>query len=226
MDSLLRRIDSYCERTGDTFWAEPLNALTNLAFVVAAIVLWRRSAADPWARTLSALLFIIGVGSWLLHTHARAWAAVADSLPIAAFILLYLFIVNRVVLGWPCWLAATVTALFLPVAALMHPLWRAVPVLNVTAGYMPVPLLIAVYAVFLHRSRPAFARGLAAGAALLLVSLLARSLDQTLCPVWPAGTHFLWHLLNAAMLGWMIENYVRQRRAAAGTFFPPEIPRG
>ena len=26
----------YCERAGDAFWAEPLNALTNLAFLLAA----------------------------------------------------------------------------------------------------------------------------------------------------------------------------------------------
>jgi len=29
----------------------------------------------------------------------------------------------------------------------------------------------------------------------------------------PMGTHFLWHLLNAAMLGWMIEVYARHIRA-------------
>jgi hypothetical protein len=30
------------------------------------------------------------------------------------------------------------------------------------------------------------------------------------------GTHFLWHILNALMLGWMIEVYRRHRLAAAG----------
>jgi hypothetical protein len=29
------------------------------------------------------------------------------------------------------------------------------------------------------------------------------------------GTHFLWHLLNALMLGWMINVYVAHRAARA-----------
>jgi hypothetical protein len=29
------------------------------------------------------------------------------------------------------------------------------------------------------------------------------------------GTHFLWHLLNALMLGWMINVYVAQRAGRA-----------
>ena len=37
------QIDGYCERLGPGFWAEPLNALTNLAFLIAALVMWRRT---------------------------------------------------------------------------------------------------------------------------------------------------------------------------------------
>ncbi len=40
---------------------------------------------------------------------------------------------------------------------------------------------------------------------MLTVSLVLRSLDAPLCAANPLGTHFLWHLLNAVMLGWMIE---------------------
>jgi hypothetical protein len=53
------------------------------------------------------------------------------------------------------------------------------------------------------------ARGFVVGAVILLVSLTARSLDEILCSNWPLGTHFLWHILNAMMLGWMIEAYRR-----------------
>ena len=31
-------IDAYCERLGPGFWAEPLNAWTNLAFLLAALL--------------------------------------------------------------------------------------------------------------------------------------------------------------------------------------------
>ena len=44
-------IDLYCERVTVSFWAEPLNALSNIAFLIAAYAaldLWRREGKnDP-----------------------------------------------------------------------------------------------------------------------------------------------------------------------------------
>jgi hypothetical protein len=37
------------------------------------------------------------------------------------------------------------------------------------------------------------------------VSLTFRAVDGPLCEVLPMGTHFMWHILNGVMLGWMIE---------------------
>ena len=206
---LLREIDGYCERLGPGYWAEPVNAVTNAAFVIAAIWMWRRSAGVPLARVLAAVLFAIGVGSYLFHTHAQVWAAIADVAPIGIFILLYLFAVNRDVWGMPVWAALLGTVLFLPYAALTIPLWQGVPVFGVSAGYMPVPTLILIYALLLWRMVPRVAHGLAIGAAILLVSLALRSIDESICAQVPLGTHFLWHILNGVMLGWMIEVYRR-----------------
>jgi hypothetical protein len=36
-EQLLTNVDLYCERTGADFWSEPVNALTNLAFVAAGL---------------------------------------------------------------------------------------------------------------------------------------------------------------------------------------------
>ena len=90
-----RAVDGYCERVHPGFWAEPVNAATNLAFVVAAAVMWRRTAGLPLGRALSAMLAAIGVGSSLFHTVATLWASLADTAPIAGFILLYLYAANR-----------------------------------------------------------------------------------------------------------------------------------
>lgn len=203
-----RTIDSYCERMGPDYWAEPINAVTNLAFILAAIVMWRRSQGDRLAQLLCAVLFAIGVGSYLFHTHAQTWAALADVLPIGIFILLYIFAINRVGLGMRPQIALGVTALFIPYAALTVPLFQMVPGLGSSAGYAPVPLLIGVYAFLLRRRAPELARGLAIGAGLLIASLTFRTLDMPLCANWPLGTHFAWHLLNGLMLGWMIAVYL------------------
>ncbi|MBR9652512.1 ceramidase domain-containing protein [Thalassovita aquimarina] len=208
-----RAVDSYCERVGTEYWAEPINALTNLGFVVAAALLWSRVRGLPLARALTVVLAVIGVGSWLFHTHAQVWAGVADSVPILVFVLIYIFAANRDFWRMPQGRAFAVMLLFFPFAAVTVPLFRLLPGLGASAGYAPVPLLIAIYAVLLRHRAPQTARRLGIGAAILCVSILFRSLDDPLCAVWPLGTHFVWHLLNATMLGWMIETYRRHMLA-------------
>jgi hypothetical protein len=87
--------------------------------------------------------------------------------------------------------------------------------LNGSVSYMPVPILILGYAAALRSRAPDTARGLALGAAILGVSLVFRTIDRAVCDAIPFGTHFLWHLLNGTMLGWMIVVMHRHGRADA-----------
>ncbi|RDD72171.1 MULTISPECIES: ceramidase domain-containing protein [Paracoccus] len=209
----LSPVDAYCERTGPDYWSEPINALTNMAFLIAALVLWPRLRGPEMAmgRALAAVLFVIGLGSWLFHTHANRLTGLMDVLPILGFILLYVFAATRDYFGARPWIAALVTAGFIPYAAATVPIFAMIPGLGSSASYAPVPLLILVYAVLLRNRLPETARGLAIGAGILIVSLTFRTLDQPLCGTLPFGTHFLWHVLNAVMLGWMIEVWRRHR---------------
>ncbi|WP_411839502.1 ceramidase domain-containing protein [Paracoccus sp. ME4] len=210
-------VDAYCERTGPDYWSEPVNALTNLAFIAAALIMAGRLRGPGMGmgRVLAGVLFVIGVGSWLFHTHANRLTGLMDVLPILIFILLYVFAATRDFLGARPWVAALVTAGFLPYAALTVPLFSMVPGLGSSAGYAPVPLLILIYALLLRYRLPRIARGLAVGAGVLILSLTFRTLDQASCAVLPMGTHFLWHILNAVMLAWMIEVWRRHRSDAS-----------
>lgn len=204
MNDWLAEVDGYCERLGPGYWAEPVNALTNLAFVLAALLVWPKVRDRSTGRVMAANLGLIGVGSWLFHTHANRLTGLMDVLPIVAFILIYVFAATRDFLGARPAVALGAAAAFVPYAAATVPLWAMVPGLGSSAGYAPVPVLILGYALALRRRAPDTARGLAIGAGLLVVSLVFRTLDGPVCAVWPLGTHFLWHLTNAAMLGWMI----------------------
>ena len=205
--------DGYCERTDPSYWSEPVNAVSNAAFLIAAFLMWRRIGAAPLplGRALVAVLAAIGLGSYLFHTHATGWAMVADVAPIGIFILLYVFVANLHFWGWPLWVALLGAAAFIPYAIVVTPLFERHPFFAISAFYWPVPLLILAYAALLWRRMPATARGLAIGAGILILSLIFRSVDEIFCPSLPLGTHFLWHLLNGVMLGWMIEVYRRHR---------------
>ena len=207
-------VDGYCERLGAGLWAEPVNALTNLAFIIAGLAMMARCRQMRMGQALAAVLVVIGLGSGLFHIFANRLTGLLDVLPILGFILLYIFAATRDFWGARGWVAGLAAAGFIPFAALTAPLFAMVPVLGVSAGYWPVVAMVLIYAGLL---RGDVGRGLAIGAGMLTVSLVARSLDTVLCDELPIGTHFLWHLLNAAMLAWMIEVWRRYRlRAPAG----------
>ena len=220
MEQLLTQIDGYCERIDASYWSEPINAVTNLAFIISALILWRISRADAYAKALCIIQFLIGVGSYLFHTHAQVWSAIADVLPILAFILVYIQAAHQHFWLMRPWPALALTLCFLPFAFATIPLFQVLPVFGVSAGYMPVPTLILIYAYLLRKRAPLTARGLATGALILLTSLFFRSIDESLCANLPIGTHFLWHILNAIMLGWMIAVYLRHRRSYGRTNAP------
>lgn len=192
------RLDLYCERTAPGLLAEPLNAVSNLAFFLAALWLWRRHAASRarWALVLT--LLAIGTGSGLFHTFATRWALWADVLPILVFQLLVLGLYLRRVLTLGAGAVAAGYAAFLLLSLAFGVLPR--DWLNGSLGYAAAGLTLFALGL-VHWRRHAPARGaLLTAAALLALSLAARSTDLSLCAHWPAGTHFLWHLLNAAVL--------------------------
>lgn len=212
-------VDGYCERLSPAYWAEPINAITNAAFLIAAFVMWQRARGQgaPLAMALVVILAMIGIGSYLFHTHAQVWAAILDVTPILLYILVYIYAVNRDVWRLSNRYALGLTAMFFPYVALTIPLFQLVPGLGGSAAYAPVPLLILIYAVLLRRKAPDTARGLTIGATVLITSITFRSLDTPICGYLPTGTHFMWHILNAVMLGWMIEVYLRAiRNPSAG----------
>lgn len=194
-------LDLYCERLGPGLWAEPVNAVTNAAFFVAAWFLWRdagrQGATAPESALLIALIVAIGVGSTVFHVLATAWAYWLDLVPILVFQITFLWSYARRVIGWPAAAAAAFAAAFLVVTLYS----RQFPeVLNGSLTYAPaIVVLLALGAYHRMSGRPG-PWLLAAAAGVFTVSLCLRTVDAAVCPALPVGTHFLWHLLNALVL--------------------------
>jgi hypothetical protein len=225
--SLFDSIDIYCERLAPGLWAEPVNAATNLAFIAAAALVFARlgPAPAPLARALCVSLAAIGVGSGLFHTFANGLTAMLDVSAIAVFVFVYVFAVNRHVLGWSRGFAWAGLGALVPWLVVGSIAFGALPGFRVSASYWPIAALIAVYGLALLRTRPDFAKGLLIGAGILCVSIAARSVDAGLCAALPLGTHFLWHVLNAILLGWMILVYARAATVAPEPLAEPPARR-
>lgn len=209
-------IDLYCERLTHGFWAEPANAVTNVAFLVAALAafrLWRgRGGRDGPALALIAVTVCVGLGSFAFHTLATRPAMLADVLPIAVFIHGYFFMAMARFLGLRWWLALAATVGFAVAATVLSGALR--PVFGGSAGYVPALLAIfGVAAAVAPRARR-LAGALAAAGLVFTVSLAMRVLDAPVCDAFPLGTHFLWHLLNATVLYLLLRALIRSRPEA------------
>ncbi|MGM0583047.1 MAG: ceramidase domain-containing protein [Pseudomonadota bacterium] len=213
MDELARQVDAYCERLGPGFWAEPINALSNAAFLIGALVAWgyarRLGRTDDWGVVaLTGVLAAIGTGSFLFHTFATRWASMADVIPIMIFILLYLYLTLRRYLGLPVLVCAALTAGWMVASPVVgNWLQAGIGALNGSIMYVPTWGLMALFAALLAlRPHPAW-KGVAGATGLLTVSLVFRTLDDQhgpVCAAFPWGLHWGWHLFNGTLLGLLI----------------------
>ena len=226
-------VDIYCERTTEEFWAEPLNALSNLSFLLAALFAARTALARgiraPIAWLLILLAGCIGIGSFLFHTFASQWSALADVLPIWTFVALFVLTAMhqiggmsvRRVLAWSGGVAglAAVTILFAmgegdsaAPAALDAP-----DPLNGSGQYAPALLALLVFSGVSWRRRHPGAPWIIAATVVFVLSLILRTLDRDICAALPMGTHFGWHLMNGLLIGLLLQMLLR-----TGRFGPPQ----
>ncbi len=219
-------IDLYCERTAPGFWNEPINALSNIAFVLAALYAWRSSIKRAGVRTdvLEILLIVlaacIGVGSFLFHTFANTHAELADVIPIWSFVTLYVGVVIYRSTGEDVFKTLRISGIALGITLTVfwftsgdvvtdahnhdHSHDHGDGVFNGSLQYLPALVaLIAFSIITVLRRHPA--RHLVGAATLTFaVSLAMRTADLWACDMTGIGTHFLWHILNAVMVGLLL----------------------
>jgi Ceramidase len=215
------QIYSYCERgQSGAFWAEPFNAVSNGAFILAAIaaaMVWTRQPATRRGMSelaLTGLVAVIGTGSFLFHTFATRWSAIADVAPIGLFMVAYLAYALRRYLGFG-WIGAgagllafaalTQAAFAAPCPAVLEGLVRGGRCLNGSIGYLPAFAMLLAVGIAAGVRRHAAAPYLLASAGVFALSLTARSLDLEVCSAsrilgQVRGTHAVWHTLNAVTL--------------------------
>jgi Ceramidase len=215
-------VDLYCERTSPALWNEPFNAISNLAFLLAAAwaaQTWNQlGRRDSMALLLTVLAVAVGIGSFLFHTFANRWSELADILPILTFVSAYAvaavlrFAGARLAPGIASALAAL--ALAGPAAWVM---WlRGSPqaptgpdAFNGSGQYLPAAAGLVVLALVLTVRQRASAPWIAAAALAFCAALAFRTADLALCAAWPMGTHFLWHLLDGLTVALLLQAMVR-----------------
>lgn len=193
----MTHLDLYCERCGPGLWAEPINAVTNFSFLIAAYAAWRlarsenRLTLEIW--TAIALSAAVGIGSAVFHTFANTLTVWFDIVPILLLQCWIVWLYGRQVMRLS--VAAVVGLLIVLIGGGLA--GTQMPhILKGSLGYFPALLILAWLGYWHFRHRKAEPRILLGAAACLFIALVFRTIDMLVCPVMPIGTHFLWHLLN------------------------------
>ncbi len=223
------QVGCYCERAlNPDFWAEPINAMTNLAFLFTALFAYTDlRAKGPHSGTreilvLIGLAMLVGVGSFMFHTFATGWARLTDVTPITLFITVYLVTALRRFLGMSLLSALGVTGLVVVITLVMFLCDELMPgrlcsALNSSfsgsLAYVPALAVMAIFGSVLYRHKHPVTDWVLSAFCVFTLSLILRALDD-----WPKGngigcmtremgeqavslgTHSLWHILNAVML--------------------------
>ncbi len=203
-------IDIYCERLNPGLWAEPLNAVTNMAFIVAAAFAFlcarKNDALDIRGAVLITLIFAIGVGSGLFHTFATRWAMLADVLPILVFQICFILFYSQKIVRLKGVLA------FLPLLGFFIVTVGAGQIpgyaLNGSLQYAPALIFVTGFGVYHYRYAQMEKYLLLLAAGVFVCSLTFRSIDMEMCASIRFGTHFLWHVLNAFVLYLSVRAYL------------------
>ena len=216
----------YCERgTSEALLAEPLNAASNGAFLLAALaglvllLLRPREGRSADHFLLVGLVLLIGLGSLAFHLFATEGTELLDVVPIGIFMLVYLgFALNRF-LGVPAGFMVLLVIGFTALMALTMQVqcWEGAigipgpelqgvkPCLNGSIFYLPALVALIVVGLLAEERGHRAAPYLLWAAAILAVSVTLRSLDMALCDQaviagQKVGTHFAWHVLNGLAL--------------------------
>lgn len=201
---------SDCERLRDAALAQPVNAITSLAYTVLGVaigVMTARSPSDHRARwfVFSACLIAVGLGSVLFHGPQPVGSRFAHDVPIAYAIVLMLLVDAELVRKRPL----PVIGIWAGASAALSVLAIAVP--DATAALTAIGVLGVVgleVVIARRRLRTPGARQLRLGVAAIVVAalaatsyLLGRTASATCDPDATFQFHGLWHLLSAAIFG-------------------------
>lgn len=188
----------YCERNSLNFLAEPLNFFTNFLFLIFSVLLLKNKNISN--KSLPLILLGIGVGSMLFHSIPNNLTASVDVLFIILFIIFFLIQLYRK-LGMKSYLSYIFSVLFILSCYAFGNYFRN-SFLKESAFYFPILLhlyFLIIY-FFLFKKNRNYLKSFILIPILFSVSLYLRTIDLKYCTIFPLGTHFFWHIINAVML--------------------------
>lgn len=223
LEVAVEKFDEYCERVGPSLFAEPINAISNLSFIFAAWAAWilakRTGTLSTGIKVLIALAGSVGIGSMLWHTLANTWTLYLDVVPIVIFIIGFIWLYTRNVMGKGAGFAALSIGAFFLSAFLVNPIGDA---LHGAPSYLPGLLVVLVLGLYHAAQQKPSRFTLLAAAGVYFTALFFRTIDLELCHFMTIGTHFIWHTLIGLVTYLAMRSLILSLASNAGVEEPAE----
>lgn len=189
---------------------QPFNTVSNAVFLISAYLSHRiisQSKERGWSvQLLPFSIAFIGLSSAFWHHYNNSIGDIADTRAIGFFVLLLsIILIKRITPKTSIQLAGLVSTLIIS-------LWlEQLPYLNGSLVYLFLFSVLG-FAIFIlsKKGQATLLPGVVA-ILLLLIGLVSRIIDPSLCEYIPIGTHFVWHLLTAAAAYFIVLSLMKRK---------------
>lgn len=189
----------YCEQLLQIGW-EPINTISNLAFVIAGIFAFYklRNEKSILKFILPTLLILVGIGSSWWHTSHTHYGDTADTF----FILIFASVVSILFFRklFESWVKVLLSFFVLLGIVFFA---EQLPYLNGSLPYVILLIALIIGSIFYAKKFSASKSFLITTSATFCLAIIFRSVDILVCPSISFGTHFLWHIF-VAFLGYQL----------------------
>ena len=186
----------YCETLTGYVLSQPLNAISNVAFLIAAWFAYK-CLQDRGAKrlyVLPILLAFVGISSAWWHITDSHLGDILDTFSIVVFAsVAVIILLTRISKSKPA-----IALSFVALLSLVFTTERSTA-LNGSLPYVVLLVGLAIAGSIYIRKFPEAKVWLYSSLVTFFVAIVVRSTDIFLCPSIPFGTHFLWHILVAAL---------------------------
>ena len=188
----------YCERTSNSFFAEPINLVTNLAFLISAWFSYKMLKTEKLKQSIYYFLpwfiFLIGLGSSSYHSYRNPITLLFDAIPVYIFLGLSLFLLLKK-LAKNTSLTFGLIGLFILLQIFLTVNFSHL--LNSSIRHIANAILLLILIVLAYRKFGKIAMELFLVFLVYAIGIFFRTIDIPVCPSFVIGTHFLWHLFVA-----------------------------
>lgn len=201
MDDLLGiPLPVYCEGGNSLeFFAEPLNAISNIAFIFAGLGIYRlltknRIQQVEFKAVLILILFL-GFGSFLWHATRNSYTLILDVVPAALSFAVITYIFLRNLIGNKL-LALSIALLLLPTRFFISSFAPTDIISSLIRNLINATTFFLIILLSFRKYGKIAFEGLVV-LTVYLAAIIMRIVDLQVCQTFPLGTHFLWHILDA-----------------------------